>query len=182
MKEKVLTSLTVLILTLVMMICTESKIEAAEVSKQSDYVLIDNSVKVPLYQNYTNPKTGEYFRWNISTDSRGSVAKRFSFKIRYSVESSKFTINSSKVKVKVSADIEDYTGTPSEFNNKGHRYEIEIFNFLTISKTLHCAIGGTESGTLSGFNPGSKYKVRITNNDALSDANYLVGEGTIKND
>ena len=45
---------------------------------------------------------------------------------------------------------------------------------MTISKTLHCAIGGTESGTLSGFNPGSKYKVRITNNDALSDANYLV--------
>ena len=181
MKKTVYQKIMAFVLVFVMILGIGVRTEAAELPEQEGYIIINGNTKIPMYQNYYNQDTGEYFLWNITADSKGSVAKSFSFKIHYSVTSSDFTFNSSKVKVVASAHIEDYTGTWSTGNNNGHKYTVEIFRGLFTSKSLQFAIGGTESGTISGLSSGKSYKVRIINNDAVSSTNYLVGSGTITN-
>ncbi|KAI4449777.1 hypothetical protein C823_004309 [Eubacterium plexicaudatum ASF492] len=66
---------------------------------------IANKTKViHMYEDYENPKTGEYFRWITNDHTRRSdIAKEFEFKIKYSVSSSKFTVKGTSVKVESSA-------------------------------------------------------------------------------
>lgn len=54
-------------------------------------------------------------------------------------------------------------------------------NFLSTSKTFNFSIGNKESGSASGFNTDKTCRVCITNTDAVSDINYLAGEGTVYN-
>lgn len=152
---------------------------AAEMKTNEENIVIDGNTIVPLYQNYYNPDTGEYFIWNLTTDRAGTVAKSFSFKIQYSVTSSNFVINSNSVRVSATAHIEDKYGIESTQNN-GHKYSIEL-NRLLSTKKLQFAIGGTESGKISGLSSGKKYYLRIVNNDSMSKLNYLVGSGTVTN-
>ena len=145
-----------------------------------DYIIINGSEKVPMFQDYYNPETGEYFHWHDVIDSKGTIAKSFSFKIRYSIESSKFTINSTSVYVDAWAEVQDSAGN-SHSGYDGHRYSIEIFSVF-LHKLLQFDIGGVETGTLSGFTAGNKYKMIISNNDLLPNSTYyLVGAGTIEN-
>ena len=149
----------------------------AQGNDEGECVILSDNKRVPLYTNYENPETGEYIRWEFTKDKAGEVVKKFSFKIQWSVTSSNFTVKSSKVKVSANAHIEDYNGTV--FNcNDGHRYEVQIIGVY--ARSLYFAIGGTESGTIDGLKKGGSYKVKIINTDSISDANYLVGSGTIK--
>lgn len=60
-------------------------------------LIVNGTDIVRVGEDYENPETGEYVRWD--KDAKG-VDKTFSFKIRYSVSSSKFTVHSTKVSVK----------------------------------------------------------------------------------
>ncbi len=137
------------------------------------YLIVNGEDIVYVGEDYENPDTGEYVHWN--TNARG-VDKSFSFKIRYSVSSSNFTVHSSKVLVKANAHVEDLNGkTLSGYN--GHLYTVSIVGWY--SRNLQFSVGSTQSGTITGLDNGGSYKVKITNNDYLSDTRYLVGSGTV---
>ena len=53
------------------------------------------------------------------------------------------------------------------------QYGIDYYNEFSI--------GNKESGSASGFNTDKTCRVCITNTDAVSDINYLAGEGTVYN-
>lgn len=137
------------------------------------------TINLSYGENYENKETGEYFRWVDMQTARGTVAKSFEFKIRFSVQSTSFTIDSSSVTVDASAYIED------EFGNlvsgySGHEYTIQLLRGLT-TKSLKFDLGGTESGTISGLTSGGSYTLKVINNDYLSLGDYLTGSGTITN-
>ncbi|MBP1905663.1 hypothetical protein J2Z32_002293 [Paenibacillus turicensis] len=142
----------------------------------------DKTIKIEYGVDYENKETGEYFRWKDVPSEfslMGSVAKSFEFNIRYSVESTSFKIDSSSVKVKASAHVENYNGTRVS-GYSGHKYTVELFKGFT-TKSVQMKLGKTESGTISGLSKGSNYKLRVVNNDRLGDNHYLVGSGTITN-
>lgn len=148
-----------------------------------DNFLVNGITKVPIYQDYENPETGEYIHWKREANSRSlksaksGVVKEFTFKIRFSITSSAFTVNSSKVKVTTDAWIEDYTGHVSNSNNTGHRYAVSLDGFG--GGGVELALGTKQSGKISGLRKGGQYRVTIVNRDALSDSNYLSGSGSI---
>lgn len=140
---------------------------------EREYLIVNGNDIVYVGDDYENPDTGEYIHWN--TDARG-IDKSFSFKIRYSVTSSSFTVNSSTVYVSSDAHVEDlYGNTVSGYD--GHEYTVSIVGLY--NRNLQFSVGGTQSGTITGLNDGGSYKVQITNNDYLSDTLYLVGSGTV---
>lgn len=69
---------------------------------EREYLIVNGTDIVYVGEDYENPDTGEYVHWN---ESRG-VDKSFSFKIRYSVTSSKFTVHSDKVRVSADAEVD----------------------------------------------------------------------------
>lgn len=142
----------------------------------SGYYIVNGNTRIPMYQDYDNPDTGEYFHWMISKTRSGQVIKTFSYKIRWSVTSSKFTVDSSKVKITSNAHIEDEYGTVFS-GNDGHKYEVSIVGILT--RNLKFSIGENESGTVSGLQKGGNYTIRITNESAVSASNYLTGSGQV---
>ncbi len=182
MKMKLMKSVMSLIMAVALLFGAGVETNAAELSKQNDddCFIINGNIKVPMYTDYYNPETGEYLRWKDTVDSKGTIAKTFEFRIRYSVTSAKFTISSTSVYVDSSAWYENAAGNPVS-GGDGHRYTIDVFATF-VGDSLQCDIGGTESGTLTGFTSGNQYRVRITNNDALPYSTYyLVGVGTITN-
>lgn len=139
---------------------------------EREYLIVNGTDIVYVGEDYESPDTGEYIHWN---DSRG-VDKSFSFKIRYSVTSSKFTVHSEKVLVSADAHVEDLSGnTVSGYT--GHLYTVSVTGVY--SRSLQFSVGNSQSGTISGLSNGGSYKVTITNNDYLSDTRYLVGSGSV---
>lgn len=131
-------------------------------------------------QNYDNPVTGEYFRWeNINSRNAlygNTVAKDFSFEISVSVISSSFDIDSKKINVESNAklldlNIQDYiNGT----------YDIEIHNgWSTKTKNFKT---GNDSKVYRDLNPKKTCKICIKN-DGSWDRYHCVlsGNGTIYN-
>lgn len=151
---------------------------AATSAAEEPYFIVNGEKVVRLNENYENPETGEYFRWVTNPNARGTIAKSFEFKIRYSVTSSKFTVDSSTVTVSSSAQVQDRYGY-NQSGYSGHAYQIQVTGIY--SRNLYFSVGGTESGTISNLESGGSYKVTIINNDYLNDSLYLVGSGTIRN-
>lgn len=139
---------------------------------EREYLIVNGTDIVYVGEDYENPDTGEYVYWN---ESRG-VDKSFSFKIRYSVTSSKFTVHSDKVRVSADAEVEDLNGNIVN-GYDGHLYTVSIVGWY--SRNLQFSVGSKQSGTISGLDKRGSYKVTITNNDYLTDTRYLVGSGTV---
>ena len=168
--------ITGLLLSLVMAFAitmTSFAAEAKVLQNEREYLIVNGKDIVYVGDDYKNPDTGEYIHWN--TDTRG-IDKSFSFKIRYSVTSSSFTVNSSTVYVSADAHVEDLNGNTVN-GYDGHEYTVSIVGLY--NRNLQFSVGGTQSGTITGLNDGGSYKVQITNNDYLSDNLYLVGDGTV---
>lgn len=107
---------------------------------EREYLIVNGTDIVYVGEDYESPDTGEYIRWN---DSRG-VDKSFSFKIRYSVTSSKFTVHSEKVLVSADAHVEDLSGyTVSGYT--GHLYTVSVTGVY--SRSLQFSVGNSQSGT-----------------------------------
>ena len=74
-----------LVLSFVMMMAFSTSVFAAEpevVPDDREYLVVNGTDIVRVGEDYENPETGEYVRWD--KDAKG-VDKTFSFKIRYSV-------------------------------------------------------------------------------------------------
>lgn len=168
-----------LMLTLVCLLCTSSKVFAAS-AEEMPYFIINGEEIVYYGENYINSETGEYFIWKTNPNSRSSSSREFSFKIRNSVESSYFTINNTKVSVEANANVTD-----TDFNwvngFNGFPYTVTIKGIL--SRKLDFEVGGTESGTISGLVNGGEYKVKIAKgNETLPSSpfpHYLSGDGCV---
>lgn len=140
--------------------------------KDKAFVIVNGQEIVYEGENYDNPNTGEYIHW---TGER-SADKNFTFKIRYSVQSSKFTVHSSKVLIKSNAHIENVHGNVLSGYN-GHLYQVTIDGFY--SRALQFSVGSSQSGTIKGLKKGGSYRVTIINNDYLDGSKYLVGSGSV---
>lgn len=165
-----------MILSLVMVLGLSTTAFASDNTVEADereYLIVNGTDIVYVGEDYENPETGEYVHWNQT--ARG-IDKSFSFKIRYSVSSSKFTVHSSKVRVSADAEVEDLNGNVMSGYN-GHLYTVSVVGVY--SRNLQFSVGSAQSGTISGLDNGGSYKVTITNNDYLSDTRYLVGSGTV---
>lgn len=141
--------------------------------EKGDYVLVNGTEIVYVGEDYENPETGEYIRWS---NSRGTD-KKFTFRIQYSVTSSKFKVNGDKVKVTANAHIEDRNFKTVD-GYDGHLYSVSLNGIY--SRTLQFSVGSTQSGTIDGLKNGGKYSVTIINNDYLDVDKYLVGDGKIE--
>lgn len=159
-------------------------------ASNSDYVLINDKVKVYAGQNWEDPVTGEYFRWISPAQSKLAGSKKatssikyFSFQIRHSIESASFNMPKTKVYVSTSAFIGMQDGTWMR-TGTGIPYTVSLRKSSGImNKTLNFKIGGTTSGSISGLTSGVNYKVRIAVQTDLSYykgvPEYLCGEGNI---
>ena len=79
------------------------------IPKDQECFVVNDTEIVRPGENYENTNTGEYFRWE--TGSARSAQKKFSFKIRYTIKSSSFTINASQAKLSVNAHVKTDSGT-----------------------------------------------------------------------
>lgn len=174
MKMKKLLSLVMSMMVILMMpsVVMASESETLELEER-EYLIVNDTDIVYVGEDYENPITGEYIRWQ---NGRG-LDKKFTFSVKYSVKSSKFVINGSSVDISTTAQIEDRNGN-SASGYYGHLYMVSILNFLTC-KDLQFSLGKVQSGTITGLKSGGSYYVQIVNNDYLPDNLYLVGEGTI---
>lgn len=132
-------------------------------------------------QNYENPMTGEYFRWEneggVMRTSSNSVAKNFSFRIHTSVVSAKFDIDSSRVKVQSYGTLTHL----SDGNIVDGTYDIELRNGWSYSETENFSTG-SDSKKYSGLNPSKSCRITIKNDGSWDRYNYeLSGEGTVYN-
>lgn len=145
---------------------------------------IDNNQDTDYYDengNYYNPETGEYFIWE---QNARSTAKVFSFKIRYSVTSNTFRLNSSTVRIRV------YRATFVKENNtsasccNGHEFQVDLRReaiFDTHNKaTFYAPFISTQTWNLgSGFYTTENYYLEINNIDTLPSDVYLAGSGEV---
>lgn len=136
------------------------------------YVVINNTEIVRVGENYYNEETGEYLIWG---KERG-LDKSFKFKIRYSITSDSFAVNGSSVTISTSAAVTYDNDDVSGYD--GFKYYVYLDGIW--SRKLSFAVGGTESGKISGLVKGGKYKVSITTGGELPDNYYLQGNGTVK--
>lgn len=176
-KSKKIRRTMAIIIGMLMMLSTTISAFAVDTSKEvqqdeREYVIVNGEDIVFVGEDYENSETGEYIRWN---NTRG-VDKSFSFKVRYSVTSSKFTVHSSKVQVSAKAHVEDLDGN-TESGYTGHLYTVSLVGIYT--RNLQFAVGSSESGVISGLKEDGSYAVKISNNDYLTDQQYLVGSGTV---
>ena len=154
---------------------------ASDLTEEKLYFIINDNEIIYYGEDYENAETGEYFRWITNPNAKGEIAKNFEFKIKHSVKSSKFTINSTKVSVESSAKVTDAANDPvSGYNN--HPYSVSITG--TYSRNLDFSTGGTESGTISGLVNGGSYTVTISNQKSFPSTPeypvlYLQGSGSI---
>lgn len=174
---KIIKRLSLIVMSFALVLMTANISLAAEKSETSSlnrpYVIINGIYKVYEGKNFESPETGEYFRW---TGTRG-IDKSFTFNIRYSVESSKFTVNGDRVTVTADAHVEDNDGRYLG-NFDGHLYTVSLNGWY--SRSLQFSVGKEHTGTISGLKNGGKYSVKIINNDYLEYGQNLVGSGTIE--
>lgn len=138
---------------------------------EEPYFIINDKEIIYFGEYYENTETGEYFRWITNPDAKGEIAKEFEFKIRHSVKSSKFKINSTKVSVESSAVVTDAANdSVSGYND--HPYSVSING--TYSRTLDFSTGGTESGTISGLVNGGSCQPEKQQAEAEGDDPYNI--------
>lgn len=173
----------VFILSVIMMFTSSTVLAREDMDLQEDreYLIVNGTEIVYEGEDYENPETGEYIRWN--TNSR-SVSKEFSFKIRYSLVSSSFNVSSDSIYVHADADVR-YMDADGAIQNgyDGHRYTVTIFSssiFDNFSKDLEFEVNGIRYAYSFSVDKNQSYKVKIVNNDYLDDYYYLVGSGTIE--
>ena len=85
-----------MLLSMVMLFSFSMTVSAQENEVEQDdrtYLIVNGEDIVYVGEDYENPETGEYVRWD--TSSRG-VDKSFSFCIRYSLTTSDFTVHSGR--------------------------------------------------------------------------------------
>ena len=141
--------------------------------KQDNYVILNGDTVVYEGQDWEDPETGEYFRWS---NTRG-IDKAFSFKIRNSVESSKFTVNGSSVTITCYAAVKNSKGEIIQ-GYENHRYRVELKGIF--SRSLDFRAQRNASGNISGLVNGGSYSVKITNLDSISSSvHYLEGDGRV---
>lgn len=165
-----------MLLSMVMLFSFSMTVSAQENEVEQDdrtYLIVNGEDIVYVGEDYENPETGEYVRWD--TSSRG-VDKSFSFCIRYSLTTSDFTVHSDRVLVTANAYVADLYGVPVN-GYTGHLYTVSIVGWY--SRNLQFSVGNSQSGTITGLDNGGTYKVRITNNDYLPDTRNLVGSGSV---
>ncbi len=131
--------------------------------------------------NYFNTETGEYFIWD--TNSR-STAKTFSFKIRYSISSESFRLNSSTVRIKVYRAVFQKTDGSSASCCNDHEFVIDLRReaiFDTHNRAyFYAPFTSTQTWNLGGgFYTNEAYYVEIINNYSLPSGVYLVGSGEV---
>ena len=166
----------------VLIISMSGNVFAAEpVDEEMPYFIINGEVIVNYGENYINEETGEYFIWHTNPNER-SIAKSFSFKVRYGITSSKFTIDSSSVEISCNANVVNDAGDIiSGFN--GTPYTVQLTGIFT--RKLEFSVGGTQTGTISGLSKGGNYSVGVSvDSDDLPTypfTHYLEGTGTVKN-
>lgn len=148
------------------------------------FALENNTTETGYYDengNYINPETGEYFIWEQNSRS---TAKVFSFKIRYSVTSSYFQLNSSTVRIKVyRATFQHEDNTTASCCN-GHELQVDLRrrSFLdTHNKaTFYAPFISTQTWNLGGgFSTIDQYYLEINNIDTLPSNVYLAGSGEV---
>lgn len=131
--------------------------------------------------NYFNPETGEYFIWEQNTRS---TAKVFSFKIRYSVSSSYFRLNTDTVRIRVyRATFQKADNTSASCCND-HEFQVDLRResiFDTHNKaTFYAPFISTQTWNLgSGFYTTENYYLEIYNIDNLPSGVYLAGSGEV---
>lgn len=131
--------------------------------------------------NYLNAETGEYFIWD--TNSR-STAKTFSFKIRYSVSSGLFRLNSSTVRIKVYRAVFQKSDGSSASCCNDHEFQVDLrrnafFDTHNIA-TFYAPFTSTQTWNLGGgFYTDAEYYLEIYNIDTLPSNVYLVGSGEV---
>ncbi|XCP85791.1 hypothetical protein ABXS75_03035 [Roseburia hominis] len=160
-----------------MMLSLPTTVSAAETNTNvspdnREYLIVNGEDIVYVGEDYENPDTGEYIRWH---NTRGTD-KHFSFRISYSVTSSSFKINGTKVKVTANAEVQNLQEV-TQSGYDGHLYTVSIIGI--VNRNLQFSVGGTQSGTITGLQKGGSYKVKITNNDYLDATKKLVGSGTV---
>ena len=183
MRKKIQRFMTIA-LTLFVLIAGCITAEASESTVEDNYYIINGELKVPMNQNYYNPDTGEYFIWDDSANetvgSRDSNAKYFTFKIRHSVTSGKFTISSSTVRVDSFATVVDGADEPVAGYDP-QNYSVTLYRIIG-GQTLNFESGYSETGYLYGLSAGSQYRVTIAHTDATLPAGlYLSGHGNVTN-
>lgn len=145
------------------------------IPKDQECFVVNDTEIVRPGENYENTNTGEYFRWE--TGSARSAQKKFSFKIRYTIKSSSFTINASQAKLSVNAHVKTDSGTTVSGYN-GHLYSVSLLHAVS-TKTIQCSVGYAHTGTFTGLSKGKSYYVYVVNNDELPATKFLVGNGSI---
>lgn len=134
--------------------------------------------------NYYNPETKESFKWIENNQERSAtVAKKFTFTVRYTLKSGNFKLNGTYAKIKINkAYIGNYNGKYLRDGNK-HKYQVDLKNaHRWFSSNVANFTLPTDNKTVSlggGFHKGESYYVKITNNDKLSGGEYVVGEGEV---
>lgn len=166
--------MSILFIGVFVILSSNSVFASSQTTEKNDkaFVIVNGQEIVYEGEDYDNPNTGEYIHW---TGER-SVDKNFTFKIRYSVQSSKFTVHSSKVLIRSNAHIENVYGNVLSGYN-GHLYQVTIDGFY--SRALQFSVGSSQSGTIKGLKNGGSYRVTIINNDYLDGNKYLVGSGSV---
>lgn len=148
------------------------------------FALENNTIDADYYDengNYINPETGEYFIWEQNSRS---TAKVFSFKIRYSVTSTYFQLNSSTVRIKVyRATFQHEDNTTASCCN-GHEFQVDLRrrSFLDTHNiaTFYAPFISTQTWNLgSGFFTNEQYYLQIGNIDNLPSGVYLAGSGEV---
>ena len=148
------------------------------------FALENNTLEANYYDkngNYYNPETGEYFIWE---QNARSTAKVFSFKIRYSVVSNYFFLNSDTVRIRVyRATFVKENNTPASCCN-GHEFQVDLrrdtyFDTHNVA-TFYAPFISTQTWNLGGgFFLNAPYYVEITNIDTLPSDVYLAGSGEV---
>lgn len=177
-KQKKFRGMMTLLLALMMVFaCTMTTLAAERNNIAQDgreYLIVNGTDIVYVGEDYQNSETGEYIYWK--NNARG-VDKEFSFKVRWSVTSSNFTVSSEKVRVTADASVVDYADVPQS-GYEGHLYTISVSGVY--SRSLQFSVDEITSQTINNLIKGGTYRVTITNNDFLEDGLYLYGDGKIE--
>lgn len=145
-----------LLMSLVMMFAFSETALAAEtevIQDEREYLIVNGEEIVYAGEDYENPDTGEYVRWSQSGSKAGKTNKKFSFKIRYSVTSSKFNVSSTKVRITANAHVENSKGGAVS-GYDGHLYSVTLSGIL--NRNLQFSVGESQSGTITGLKKRGK--------------------------
>ena len=129
-----------LILSVVMLMAFSTSVLAAEpevLPDDREYLVVNGTDIVRVGEDYENPETGEYVRWD--KDARGVDKNLFHLKsvTLFHLQNLQYIV--AKVSVKANAHIEDLKGnTVSGY--KGHKYTVSIVGVY--ARNLQFAVQG----------------------------------------